>query len=161
MAFQKSINLISWVRSWELLLFFFFCFVSGTHFHWCLLGQVCGQPRLKAGLPDRDLLAKLRWALHWHHPSHYQPLHSDGAERWTLITEDISLMDCLISQKQWFLVMSMEEDVKEDTLSVACLFLDNLKQEIPPLAGKSCNCILVWHSAFILIIVSVTPHVWS
>lgn len=32
--------------------------------------------------------------------------------------------------------MSMEEDVKEDSLSVACLFLDNLKQEMPPFLGS-------------------------
>lgn len=84
----------------------FVCHFSGTHFHWCLLGQMCGQPRLKAGLQDRNLLTKLRWALYWHHLSYYQPLHSDGAERWTLILEDISPRDCLILQKQ---SMMMEE----------------------------------------------------
>lgn len=120
MSFTNFINLI---HTWLL-----FLFVSGTHFYWCLLGQVCGQPRLKAGLQNRNLLAKLCWALYWHNLSHYQPLHSDGAERWTLITEHISPTDCLISQKQFML---MEEDLKMwDMVSATCQFLDYLKQEI-------------------------------
>lgn len=55
--------------------------LPGPHLHGGLLGEVCGQARLQARLPDRDLLGQLCQPLHRHHLVCHQPLCAAHAER--------------------------------------------------------------------------------